>query len=91
MRVNELKPGYEIYNESFDMTGVVAAVTEHPSYPGFALVIWWLPEQNAWSFDCLSFRQEVGDLCTTSRMANLRAIFKPRLDESTYHPLRREF
>jgi len=77
MKVCELKPGYEIYNQSFDSVGIVAAVTEHPEHQGFALVVWWLPREAKWSLDCLSPLQEVGTLTESDQMSNLYSIFRP--------------
>src|SRR4051812_35573671 len=81
MRVCELKPGYEIYNENFDASGIVAAVTEHPQHQGFSLVVWFLPLEAKWSLDCLSPLQEVGTLVGSDQMSNLHTIFRPSISE----------
>jgi hypothetical protein len=81
MKVCELKPGYEIYNQSFDSVGIVAAVTEHPQHQGFSLVVWFLPLEAKWSIDCLSPLQEVGTLVESNQMSNLYLIFRPLIGE----------
>ena len=57
MRVADLKPGQ--YIELAGKGATFLMMTAHPINHGMALVVWQL-DDGTWSFDCLSWMQDVG-------------------------------
>lgn len=77
IKIRDLIPGDKLtYAETSAI--YIGRTTPHPLYSSLWLIIWWMVEEQRYSFDALSPLQEVpGTLDTTMRYANLRQVFIP--------------
>jgi hypothetical protein len=75
IKIRDLVPGDKLtYAETCAI--YIGRITPHPLYSHLWLIIWWMVEEQRYSFDALSPLQEVpGTLDINYRYANLRKVF----------------